>query len=83
MASTLGKNKVVTASRFRSGLLYAFGAAAAIAALAFGCVYGISEWKMRRTYEAPLLPLRPQAAIDLAAGKHMAKIVGCWAGCHG
>lgn len=83
MANTLGKNNVVIASRFRSGLLYAFGAAAAIAALALGCVYGISEWKVRRTYEAPLLPLRPPAAIDLAAGKHMAKVVGCWAGCHG
>ena len=38
---------------------------------------------MRRTHDAPLLPLRAQSAADPVAGRHMAKIVGCWAGCHG
>lgn len=38
---------------------------------------------MRRAYDAPLTPLHPQAAVDEAEGKRMAKIIGCWAGCHG
>ena len=38
---------------------------------------------MRRPFEAPLLPLRPAAPADPAAGEHMAKVVGCWTGCHG
>ena len=38
---------------------------------------------MRRTYEAPLTPIAPKGAVDKADGKRMAKIVGCWAGCHG
>jgi len=38
---------------------------------------------MRRTYDAPLVPLRAAAPADSVAGRHMAKLVGCWAGCHG
>jgi cytochrome c553 len=56
---------------------------ASVAVLALGVVYGISEWKMRRTHDAPLLPLRAQSGADPVAGEHMAKVVGCWAGCHG
>lgn len=56
---------------------------AGVTVLALGAVYGISEWKMRRMHDAPLLPLRAQSAADPVAGNHMAKVVGCWAGCHG
>lgn len=38
---------------------------------------------MRRIHEAPLLPLHAQSAADPVAGEHMARVVGCWAGCHG
>ena len=55
----------------------------AIAVLALGLVYGLSEWKVRRAHDAPLVALAPAAPADPAAGEHMARVVGCWAGCHG
>ena len=48
-----------------------------------GYLYAATEWKMRRSYEAPLVPLVTAASADPVAGMHMAKLVGCWAGCHG
>jgi cytochrome c553 len=48
-----------------------------------GVVYIVSEWKLRRPYEAPLVPLRSTAAPNLSEGERMARIVGCWDGCHG
>lgn len=57
--------------------------AAGAAGLAIAVVIGVSEWKLRRPYEAPLLPLRVNAPPDLAEGERMARIVGCWNGCHG
>jgi len=51
--------------------------------LAVASVFAISEWKLRQEFEAPLTPLPAQSAPDLAEGMRMAKIVGCWAGCHG
>lgn len=56
---------------------------AALALLALGAIYGISEWRIRRHYDAPLLPLKNPLPPDPAAGLHMARVVGCWAGCHG
>jgi cytochrome c553 len=70
-------------ARVQPIILLALGALAGATVLGLGSVYGISEWKMRRTHDAPLLPLRAQSAADPVAGKHMAKVVGCWAGCHG
>lgn len=70
-------------ARVSSVFLRGLGLSAAAVALFFCYVYGVSEWKMHRTYDAPLVPLRAQAPIDPAAGMHMAKVVGCWAGCHG
>lgn len=55
----------------------------AVAALALGLLYGLSEWKVRRTHDAPLIALAPAAPADPVAGEHMARVVGCWAGCHG
>jgi cytochrome c553 len=47
-------------------------------------IFGVSEWKLRRTRAVPLapLPVKPESR-DLSEGLRMAKIVGCWAGCHG
>ncbi|MGH9792620.1 MAG: c-type cytochrome, partial [Candidatus Acidiferrales bacterium] len=55
----------------------------AVGILFLGYVFAVSEWKMRRSYDAPLVSLRPEKPPNLAAGRHMAKIAGCWAGCHG
>src|SRR5262245_45141637 len=55
----------------------------ALAGIAFATVYGISEWTLRRAYDAPLIPLRATAEPDFAEGERMARIVGCWNGCHG
>lgn len=57
--------------------------AATIAALGVGSIHGLSEWKMRRRYDAPLVALRTAAPVDLVEGERMARIVGCWDGCHG
>lgn len=54
-----------------------------VGVLPLAIVYGVSEWRMRRPYDAPLIPLRSREPLDLAEGERMAKIVGCWAGCHG
>jgi cytochrome c553 len=54
-----------------------------LALLALAPVYGISEWRLLRRHDVPLLPLRPTASADPVAGEHMARVVGCWAGCHG
>ena len=56
---------------------------AGIAVLSLAALYAISEWRLRRSYDAPLTPLRTSEPVDLAEGERMAKIVGCWAGCHG
>ena len=54
-----------------------------LAGAGFGVIYGISEWKLRSPYDAPRSPLRVTAAPDLVEGERMARIVGCWDGCHG
>ena len=46
-------------------------------------VYGASEWKIRRVYDIPLSEFRTTSEPDAGAGERMAKIAGCWAGCHG
>lgn len=59
------------------------GLAIAFAAAGVGAVFALSEWKMRRRHVVPLEPLRPASPPDLAEGERMARIVGCWNGCHG
>lgn len=73
----------VTAERALSIFFLVLGASIAAVVLALGYVYAVSEWKMRRSYDAPLVPLRAAGPADPVAGMHMAKVVGCWAGCHG
>lgn len=46
-------------------------------------VYVASELKINRIYHVPLTDLRTDFQLDAKAGERMAKIVGCWAGCHG
>jgi cytochrome c553 len=46
-------------------------------------VYGASEWKLARTYDISLPPVIEDHQPDLAHGERMARIAGCWAGCHG
>lgn len=58
-------------------------AVAMAAGLWAAAVYGISEWRLRRHYDAPLVPLRSAGAPDLVEGERMARIVGCLSGCHG
>lgn len=66
--------------RFLSIALLVLALAAGAAA---GTIYGMSEWRLRRAYDAPLLPLVPVAAPNLVEGDRMARIVGCLNGCHG
>ena len=59
---------------------------AAVVAIGLGFiafVYVLSEWKFRRTYDIPLIELPADIEPDADDGMRMAKIVGCWAGCHG
>jgi len=51
--------------------------------LAAAFVYSVSEWKLQRSYAAPFASLHPTTAPDSIEGKRMARIVGCWEGCHG
>lgn len=39
--------------------------AATIAALGVGSIYGLSEWKMRRPYDEPLVALRTAAPVEV------------------
>jgi cytochrome c553 len=73
----------VTRSGLLSIIVRSLGVLSAVGILFLGYVFAASEWKMRRSYDAPLVPLRSAKPPDLAAGRHMAKIAGCWAGCHG
>jgi hypothetical protein len=70
-------------SRTVSILVRVAAALGAALVLCLALVFAISEWKMRRTYDAPLAPLRAAYRADAVAGMRMAKVVGCWAGCHG
>lgn len=58
-------------------------AVAGAAGITIAAVIAISEWKLRKQYEAPVESLRAPAPPDVAEGERMALIVGCWNGCHG
>ncbi len=68
---------------FSKWMLRLSGVLGAAIVVFFCSVFAISEWKMRRAYDAPLVPLAWQGVPDPARGLHMAKVAGCWAGCHG
>jgi cytochrome c553 len=67
----------------RRAIRLTVGIATGVALAGLALIYGVSEWRMRSSYPAPLLPLHAAAPADAVAGLHMAKVVGCWAGCHG
>lgn len=71
-------------STSRIARIFSLGIALAItlAGVGVAAIYGISEWKLQRRYEAPLEALRAKTAPDVAEGERMARIVGCWDGCH-
>lgn len=70
--------------RLLTVIIRVVGGLAAVAVLAVAAIYAISEWMLRRTYDAPLEPLPASVtAADLEEGQRMAVVVGCWAGCHG
>lgn len=59
------------------------GTAAVLVLLGFAVIFGLSEWRMRRAFEAPLVPLHAARPADPVAGEHWARLVGCLSGCHG
>jgi cytochrome c553 len=61
----------------------AAGAVAGLALVAAASVFAVSEWRIRRSHEAPLVALRVVSAPDPVAGEHLSRLVGCWSGCHG
>lgn len=69
----------------RIARIFGFGIAlvATLVGLGVLTIYVGSEWKLQREYEAPLEKLRAKTAPDLVEGERMARIVGCWDGCHG
>lgn len=59
-------------------------AASLIATASIAALFGIAEWKLRRTHDVPLTPLNAEfGSVDYVEGERLSKIVGCWAGCHG
>lgn len=59
-------------------------AAFLIAAASIAVLFGIAEWKLHRTHDTPLTPLKAEPkSLDYTEGERLSKIVGCWAGCHG
>lgn len=77
------RNRRMTTARIARILGLSAMLAVTLIAVAIGVTYGISEWKLQRRYEAPLEPLRARPVPDLVEGERMARIVGCWDGCHG
>lgn len=67
--------RILTAFLAVTGMITLFGGAA---------LFGTSEWKLRRTHDVPLTPLKAGLGLpNYAEGERLSKIVGCWAGCHG
>jgi len=55
----------------------------AVIGIFVAAIYGVSEWKMLRVYDIPLVEPRPVTNYDAGHAERWARIVGCWAGCHG
>jgi cytochrome c553 len=72
--------KTFTSAR---GIIVTLSTIAVLLGAGAGVIYGLSQQILDRPYEAPLVPLRPPSRPDVAEGERMARIVGCWDGCHG
>jgi cytochrome c553 len=63
---------------------YILGGLVGLLVLIAAGVYTASEATIRRTYDVPLAALVvPQEAADIAEGERLARIRGCFGGCHG
>jgi mono/diheme cytochrome c family protein len=52
--------------------------------LLVGWAYGVSEWKLRRTFEVAGATIAiPRDSVAIARGAHLARAVGSCQGCHG
>lgn len=70
--------------RIRTIVVRALVGVLGVVTLALGSIYGVSEWMLRRSHDAPLEKISVRAsAADLAEGERLSRIIGCWAGCHG
>lgn len=59
-------------------------AVVAILVLAAGAVYAVSEQKMSRSYEVDARAVEiPDDSASIAEGERLARIYGCYNGCHG
>ena len=67
----------------RRGIARTAIAVAGLVLLFVAVVFAVSEWMIQRGRDAPVVALHPARAPDPASGEHLAKVVGCWAGCHG
>lgn len=57
---------------------------AGLALLAAAAIYMRAEWLMRRSYEAPLMAFEaPRDESAVAEGERLARLRGCYDGCHG
>jgi len=54
----------------------------ALVAVGAAALYGLSEWKLARTYDVPKIALRAGAPVSAERGTHLATILSCQ-GCHG
>ena len=55
-----------------------------ILVLAAGAVYAVSEQKMSRTYEVEISAVEvPEDSASIAEGERLARLYGCYNGCHG
>ena len=69
--------------RLKSCLKLSAAIVAILGASFLAFVYAVSEWKFNRVYSKPAVQVDSTFERDPKSGERMAKIVGCWAGCHG
>jgi mono/diheme cytochrome c family protein len=64
--------------------LWIFGGLLALTLVGVGAVYGMSELQLRKSWDVPLGSFSLDAwEVDLAEGERLARIGGCFEGCHG
>jgi cytochrome c553 len=69
------------AARFVLSGVLAF---AVLAVVGVAAIYAASEWKLRRSHAPPVVAFdMGKLHPDVAEGRRMSRVLGCWAGCHG
>src|SRR5262245_51411111 len=70
--------------RVLRALAWVVGGIAGLAVIAAGAVYGISEKTIRHTYDVPLRNFSASTDSNaVAEGERLARLRGCFGGCHG